>query len=82
MDVTYHSKPVICPLLNKKVTITAKYKYSNDFTKELFLSSECEVVKNSMLKPYEQNPDIKYLKCPSSNGCDLLSQFEKVVAVK
>lgn len=70
-------KAIACPLLNEEITLTAKYRFTDNPDNKYevkFSYATCPVVENSKLKPYEQREEYKYLRCTFSH-CPHLSSF-------
>lgn len=77
MFTTTLCKAITCPLLNEKIVLTAKYRFSNNANNKYeikFSYATCPVVENSKLSPYEQCEEYKYMRCTISH-CPHLSSF-------
>lgn len=70
-------KTVTCPALNEKITLSAKYIFTENPDNEYemqFAYATCPIVENSKLDPYDQCEEYKYLRCTFSH-CPHLDNF-------
>ena len=73
-------KLVTCPQYNKKLVLSAKYRFSGnpENEKEIqFIRATCPIIENSKLHKDDQCSEYKYLQCFTPR-CDLLRDFPSI----
>lgn len=78
-------KPGICPVWLDKVTITAKYRYSEDTEKPysaIFVCAECEIVKNLHLPESKRDKRLELYAFCGQEKCPLLKGFPEEIDVR
>ena len=82
MHYTYCSKTVTCPRWNIPVTLSGKYRLSDNSSNAYFVNATCPIVENTKKPLAKQESDLKLLRCPNAdNTCELLSSFSKVIDI-
>ena len=74
-----------CPVWLDDVTITAKYRYSDDQNNPYlarFVCAECEIVQNIHLPRNKRNPALILYTFCGKTDCPLLSDFPPEIDVR
>lgn len=82
MESTIISKTVICPIYNISITLSGKYRFTDNPNNEYelnFLHATCPIIENAKLPIYNQSEQYKYMICTHPNKqCELLNDFPHI----